>query len=53
MERQQKTRTDVDRLNPNTLLGVRSVWAVADLVLQNLRFAKSVHERRAAGTRST
>ena len=34
-----RPRTDVDRLDPDTLLNVRSLRAIADLMLQNLRLA--------------
>ena len=46
-------RTDVDRLDPDTLFDMRSLRAIADFMLQDLRFAQGVHKRRAAGARST
>ena len=48
-----RTRTNVDGLDPDTLFDMRSLRAIADFMLQDLRFAQGVHKRRAAGARST
>ena len=45
--------TNIDRLDPDTLFDMRSLRAIADFMLQDLRFAQGVHKRRAAGARST
>ena len=45
--------TDVDRLNPDTLLDMGSLRAVAHLVRQHLRLAESVHEGSTSSARST
>src|ERR1700722_18993543 len=44
--------TNVDGLNSNAVFNVSSVWVVRDFMGQNLGFAQSVHESRAAGARS-
>jgi hypothetical protein len=45
--------TDVGRLNPDTLLNVRSVWVIRDLVRQDLGLAEGVHKGRTASSRGT
>lgn len=50
---ERRTHTDVDGLDPDTLLNMRSLRTIADFMLQNLRLAQGVHKGRAAGTRST
>ena len=48
-----RIRTDVDGLDLDALLLVRSLWAVRDLVLKDFRLAKGVHEGGTAGTGGT
>jgi hypothetical protein len=45
--------TDIGRLDPDTLLDVRGVWVVRDLVRQDLGLAKGVHKGRTASSRGT
>lgn len=46
-------RTDVDRLDPDTLLQVCGLGAVAHFVREDLGLAKGVHERGTASARGT
>ena len=45
--------TDVDGLDPDALLDVSSLGRVADLMGEDLRLAKGVHESGTASARST
>ena len=45
--------TNVDRLDPDALLNVSSLGRVADLMGEDLRLAKGVHESGTASARST
>ncbi len=45
--------TNVDRLDPDALLDVRSLGVVADLVREHLRLAERVHEGGASSAGST